>query len=295
MSTAAGAGSGRRRRMGSHAYRRDDQGRHRRVGGLSCRRPIPATSAGRSSWPTRSAWRTTPPLRSRPFGCAAPGQRAAAGHRRLRALRTAHEPALHGLQATIPSIAAVPIATTGRPALPGSARTVCRRVRGNILLEALRPDRIALAIAALGQIEEEARQLERQWALRRERARYESERAWRQYDAVEPENRLVARSLERIWEEKLRAAEAIEQDYERWRHDEPFVLNEPDRVALQKAGRRFTWHLARPNDNGGGAQAHPALHHRAEVVLDQKRFRGQVWFKDPWRWERQAQYLQRAP
>lgn len=86
-----------------------------------------------------------------------------------------------------------------------------------ILLEALKPDQIAIAIAALGQIEEETRQLERQWALRRERARYEAERARRQYDAVEPENRLVARSLERGWEEKLRAAEAIEQDYERWK------------------------------------------------------------------------------
>lgn len=67
----------------------------------------------------------------------------------------------------------------------------------SILLEALRPDQIDIAIAALGQIEEETRQLERQWALRRERARYEAERARRQYDAVEPENRLVARSLER--------------------------------------------------------------------------------------------------
>lgn len=95
---------------------------------------------------------------------------------------------------------------------------LCQEVRAlpvdahveSILLKALRPDQIAIAIAALGQIEEETRQLERQWALRRERARYEAERARRQYDAVEPENRLVARSLERGWEEKLRAAEAIE-------------------------------------------------------------------------------------
>ena len=60
---------------------------------------------------------------------------------------------------------------------------------------------IALATAALGEIEAEARLLERQWSLKRERARYDAERARRQYDAVEPENRLVARSLERVWEE----------------------------------------------------------------------------------------------
>jgi hypothetical protein len=75
-----------------------------------------------------------------------------------------------------------------------------------LALAALAPDRIALAVAALGELEEEARLLERQWSLKRERTRYEAERARRQYDAVEPENRLVARSLERAWEERLRRA-----------------------------------------------------------------------------------------
>jgi DNA invertase Pin-like site-specific DNA recombinase len=46
-----------------------------------------------------------------------------------------------------------------------------------LLLEALTPDRLALAIAALGELENEARALERQWSLKRERARYEAERA----------------------------------------------------------------------------------------------------------------------
>ena len=93
----------------------------------------------------------------------------------------------------------------------GSA--LCQEVRAlpvdtlveRVLLDALAPDRIAIALAAVGQLEEESRQLERQWTLRQERARYDAERARRQYDAVEPENRLVARSLERAWEEKLRA------------------------------------------------------------------------------------------
>src|SRR5438270_9129160 len=39
-----------------------------------------------------------------------------------------------------------------------------------LLLEALTPDRLALAIAALGELESEARALERQWSLKRERA-----------------------------------------------------------------------------------------------------------------------------
>lgn len=72
---------------------------------------------------------------------------------------------------------------------------------------------LAIAIAAVGQLEEESRQLHRKWTLRRERSRYEAERARRQYHAVEPKNRRVARSLERAWEEKLRPVEAVEQEY----------------------------------------------------------------------------------
>ena len=71
-------------------------------------------------------------------------------------------------------------------------RPRCQEVRAlqvdaeveRLMLAALAPDRIALAVAALGEMEEEARLLERQWSLRRERARYEAERARRQYDAV---------------------------------------------------------------------------------------------------------------
>ncbi|MXN53179.1 recombinase family protein [Shinella sp. AETb1-6] len=150
-----------------------------------------------------------------------------------------------------------------------------------ILLEALTPDRIAIAVAALGEIEEETRQLERQWALRRERARYEAERARRQYDAVEPENRLVARSLERGWEEKLRAAEAIEQDYERWRRDEPLVLSEVDRESLLVLGEDLPglWHALSTTPAERKSILRLII---CEVVLDQKRLHGQVWFKILW-------------
>ncbi|WP_256960025.1 hypothetical protein [Sphingobium sp. Z007] len=61
-------------------------------------------------------------------------------------------------------------------------------------LAALTPDQLAIALAALDAIDADVHGLERQWTLKRERAEYECERARRQYDAVEPENRLVARS-----------------------------------------------------------------------------------------------------
>jgi hypothetical protein len=170
-----------------------------------------------------------------------------------------------------------------------SAAPLCQEVRAlpvddlvaRLLLEALLPDRIAIAVAMLGQMEEEARQLERQWSLRRERARYEAERARRQYDAVEPENRLVARSLERAWEDKLRDLEAIEQEYRRWRCAGPLVLDDTDREALRLLAENLPGVWKAPATTADERKRILRFIIR-EVVLDQKRTRGQVWLKILW-------------
>ena len=166
---------------------------------------------------------------------------------------------------------------------------LCQEVRAlpvdalveRVLLDALAPDQIAIALAAMGQLEEENQHLDRQWTLRRERARYEAERARRQYDAVEPENRLVARSLERAWEDKLRAVETIEQEYTRWRSEGPLVISAADRAQLQRLGENLPqiWHA----DTTSAADRKRILRlvMRA-VVLDGKRLRGQVWLRIVW-------------
>ena len=59
-------------------------------------------------------------------------------------------------------------------------------------------------------VEQERARLERHWQQNRQRARYEVERAARQYQAVEPENRLVAIELERRWEQALQAQRVLE-------------------------------------------------------------------------------------
>jgi DNA invertase Pin-like site-specific DNA recombinase len=149
------------------------------------------------------------------------------------------------------------------------------------LLDALAPDQIVVAMAALEQIEVEASRGERQWALRRERARYDAERARRQYDAVEPENRLVARTLELLWEEKLRAAEAIEKEYAQWRLEEPLVLSDADRTALLALGENLPviWRA----DTTTAADRKRILRFIIrEVALDQKRAPGQVAIRILW-------------
>lgn len=148
-----------------------------------------------------------------------------------------------------------------------------------LMLKALAPDGIAMALAALDALGADTRMLERQWALKRERAAFEVERARRQYDAVEPENRLVARSLESLWEEKLRAAERIEQDHERWQAEQAGVLGEADRARLIALGADLPdlWQKAAIAER----KAILRLVIK-EVVLDQTRVAGRTWMRIVW-------------
>lgn len=168
-------------------------------------------------------------------------------------------------------------------------RPRCQEVRAlavdaeveRLILAALTPDRIALAVAALGEIEDESRAMERQWSLKRERARYDAERARRQYDAVEPENRLVARSLERIWEERLRRADQIEQDYNAWRREQAASISDSDRREILTLGENLP-QLWRAATTGPADRKQIIRLVVKEVILDQKRRRGYVWIRIIW-------------
>ncbi len=97
----------------------------------------------------------------------------------------------------------------------------CQTLRGDAIdaavaenfLAAIEPAQLEISLAALDQIEARARQSERQWQLRLERVQYQADVARRRFVAVEPENRLVARSLERDWNEKLAEVERVRREY----------------------------------------------------------------------------------
>jgi DNA invertase Pin-like site-specific DNA recombinase len=150
-----------------------------------------------------------------------------------------------------------------------------------ILLQALAPDKVALALAALEQLEQEYATLRRQRELRLERAQYEAERARRQYNAVEPENRLVARTLERAWEEKLRAVEQVEQEYQAWLQQHRLELTARDQEDILALGEDLPalWH-AQTTTPADRKQIVRLL--IKEVILDQGRERGKVWFQINW-------------
>ena len=73
------------------------------------------------------------------------------------------------------------------------------------LLDALTPGQVALALSAADEVAGRRQRVSRAAELAVERARYEADRAERAFCQVEPENRLVARSLEARWEARLAA------------------------------------------------------------------------------------------
>ena len=87
---------------------------------------------------------------------------------------------------------------------------------------------------AAADLEAERQQLHQHWHQRLERAQYQVERAARQYHAVEPEHRLVARTLERQWEEVMAAAAALQADYARFVATQPATLTAAEQDAIRR-------------------------------------------------------------
>jgi len=109
------------------------------------------------------------------------------------------------------------------------------------LLDALTPGQVALALSAAGEVAGRYQRTSRAAGLAVERARYEADRAERAFCAVEPENRLVARSLEARWETRLTALAEAEQALEAARDVLPPL---PSRDDLEKlaADLPALWH-----------------------------------------------------
>jgi hypothetical protein len=99
-------------------------------------------------------------------------------------------------------------------------------------------------------LERERQALDRHWQLRIERARYEAQRAQRQYDATEPENRSVARALETRWNTALQALEQLDQEYAVVRRTELLPLDEAEQHTVRRLAEDLPalWHAATTTD-----------------------------------------------
>lgn len=112
------------------------------------------------------------------------------------------------------------------------------------VLEALSPAALEVSLRAIEHTSEVRRQQETQLRQNVERAAYEAERAARQYHAVEPENRLVARTLESRWEGALKQQGAAQEALDRFQRAQPIELAAEERRTLEALSRDIPalWH-----------------------------------------------------
>jgi DNA invertase Pin-like site-specific DNA recombinase len=103
-----------------------------------------------------------------------------------------------------------------------------------VTLQALNPAALEVSLQVAADVQQQRNQMEEQWQQRLERARFEVERARRQYDAVEPENRLVARTLEASWEEKLLTQRQLVEQYKRFQQEQPRELSVEEQAQIRR-------------------------------------------------------------
>jgi DNA invertase Pin-like site-specific DNA recombinase len=125
-------------------------------------------------------------------------------------------------------------ATFGAPRCQSiSARPVDEHVSA-LMLSALAPSAIEVSLQVAEDLELERQQLHEQWKQRLERAGYETALARRRYEAVDPQNRLVARTLERDWEAALTAEQALRAEHERALARAPERLTEEEKATVRR-------------------------------------------------------------
>ncbi len=112
------------------------------------------------------------------------------------------------------------------------------------VLRALQPAALEISLQVAQDVAAERAQHQRHWLQRLERARYDVERAERQYQAVEPEHRLVARTLEHQWEDALNAESSLKTEYERFLTEQPACLSEDECEAIRSLAADIPalWH-----------------------------------------------------
>jgi hypothetical protein len=126
---------------------------------------------------------------------------------------------------------------------------------GAEIVRLLQPFGVEAAIQAITQREHQSGEKQRQIELALEQARYEAIRARRQYDAVDPENRLVAHELERRWNGALTNVRALEEELEALLRQQPAALSVEERQRLLQMG----------------ADLEAAWHHPAATAVTRKR------------------------
>jgi len=133
-----------------------------------------------------------------------------------------------------------------------------------LALQAMAPAALEISLAAAEQEERQRSETDRIWRQRLERADYAADRARRQYQLAEPENRLVVRQLEKDWNEALAERQRLGEDYDRHLAARPRALTaaERDQIRALAADLPAVWHAETTTD----ADRKQLLRHLIEAV-----------------------------
>jgi len=115
----------------------------------------------------------------------------------------------------------------------GLAATAIDPLVARQVLRALEPASLELSLQAVEDIEAERSRQRDHFQQRLERASYQCRLSERRCLEVEPENRLVARSLEQRWEVALREQRDLQEEYERFLQSTPQELTAADKVRVE--------------------------------------------------------------
>jgi DNA invertase Pin-like site-specific DNA recombinase len=118
------------------------------------------------------------------------------------------------------------------PRCQSVAATAVDRLIEELIYQAVTPACLELSLRAAEQSEQDRQRLHAHWEQKRQRAEYEATLARRRYETVDPQNRLVARELERQWEQRLTQQRQVEDDYARFCQEQPRHLTSQDRQRI---------------------------------------------------------------
>jgi len=126
-------------------------------------------------------------------------------------------------------------------------KQICQSVKGRgvdeaigkLLVESVSPLALEVALQVQDELRSRAEESDQLRKQQVERARYEADLARRRYMRVDPENRLVADSLEADWNDKLRALKEAQEEYERQCKIDQMILNSEERSRILALATNF--------------------------------------------------------
>ena len=110
---------------------------------------------------------------------------------------------------------------------------------GQLLIDTVTPLALEVTLTVQQEMQTRLDEVDRLRKKQVERARYEADLAQRRYLHVDPTNRLVADSLEADWNNKLRALNTAQEQYEEQRKNDRAEISEQQRASIQALAHDF--------------------------------------------------------